>query len=265
MDYYDILLDFAEEIGYNLSMSGAETFRVEDSIHRILSTYGIQAEVFAIPNNLTISIRTEDGKTATRMKRVGFHGTDLDAVERYNSLSRRICAEKPDPQIAMEWLKETNEARVNYKTPAYLLGSFFAAAGFAVFFGGTLLDAFCGGICGICIGLTELFLKKFKTNQFFRTIACAFIMTIIALFTGAIGLADNADMAISGTLMILVPGLVFTNAMRDIIFGDTNSGVNRLVQVFLVAAAIALGTGVGWSLSNKIFVVVEYSSPISYN
>ncbi len=262
---YDILLDFAEEIGYKLSMAGAETFRVEDSINRIMRTYGVQSEVFAIPNNLTISIRTEDGRSVTRMKRIGFHGTDLDAVERYNSLSRRICSEKPDPNTAMQWLKETNASRVNYKTPAYLLGSFLAASGFAVFFGGTLLDAFCAGICGVCIGFTELFLKEFKTNQFFRTIACAFIMTVIALCTGAIGIADNADMAITGTLMILVPGLVFTNAMRDIIFGDTNSGVNRIVQVFLVAAAIALGTGVGWSLSNLIFGTVEYSTPIVYS
>lgn len=48
--------------------------------------------------------------------------------------------------------------------------------------------------------------------------------------------------------MILVPGLLFTNAMRDIIFGDTNSGINRIVQVFLVAVAIALGTAAGWNI-----------------
>jgi len=52
--------------------------------------------------------------------------------------------------------------------------------------------------------------------------------------------------------MILVPGLLFTNAMRDIIFGDTNSGVNRIVQVILVAAALALGAGAAWSLT-KVF------------
>ena len=48
--------------------------------------------------------------------------------------------------------------------------------------------------------------------------------------------------------MLLVPGLLFTNAMRDIIFGDTNSGVNRIVQVLLIAVAIALGTGAAWNL-----------------
>ena len=41
--------------------------------------------------------------------------------------------------------------------------------------------------------------------------------------------------------------------MRDIIFGDTNSGINRIVQVLLIAAAIALGTGAAWNLINALW------------
>ena len=109
---YDTLLDLVTELGYNLAMSGAETFRIEDSINRILNAYGIESEVFAIPNCLTISIKTAEGKLATRLKRIGFHGNDLDSVEKYNDLSRRICGEKPDPEIAMQWLHETTASRV---------------------------------------------------------------------------------------------------------------------------------------------------------
>ena len=54
------------------------------------------------------------------------------------------------------------------------------------------------------------------------------------------------------TLMILVPGLLFTNAMRDIIHGDTNSGVNRIVMVFLIAVAIALGTAAAWNVTSSL-------------
>ncbi|MBE7001986.1 MAG: threonine/serine exporter family protein [Ruminococcaceae bacterium] len=250
---YNILLDLVTELGYNLAMAGAETFRIEDSINRILTAYNIESEVFAIPNNLTISIRTADGKSATRMKRIGYHGNNLDAVERYNSLSRRICTEKPAPEEAMQWLKQTGASCIHYTFPKRLLGSFLGASGYAVFFGGSLIDAICAGFCGLLVGITDHFLEKFKTNHFFRTIACAFIMTLTASATNAVGIANNTDMIIIGTLMMLVPGLIFTNAMRDIIFGDTNSGINRIVQVFLIAAAIALGTGVAWSLSASIW------------
>lgn len=247
---YDLLLDFVTELGYNLAMSGAETYRIEESINRILAAYGIESQVFAITNSLTVSIRTAEGKSITRMKRIGYHGNDLDAVERFNSLSRRICAEKPEPEIANIWLAETCNSRVFYKLPITILGSFLGSAGFGVFFGGSYIDGLCAGICGIMLHLTDRFLGKHKTNHFFKTIACAFIMTMVAYITGILNIADNTDMVIIGALMMLVPGLLFTNAIRDIIYGDTNSGINRIVQVFLIAAAIALGTGVAWNLIN---------------
>ena len=262
---YDVLLDLVTDLGYNLAMSGAETFRVEESINRILASYGIESEVFAITNCMTISIKTADGKAVTRMKRIGFHGNDLDAVERYSNLSRRICSLKPDPETALQWLKETHRSRIKYKLPLYLLGNVLGAAGFAVFFGGTLMDALCAALCGLLVGLSDHFFGKFGTNQFFKTIVCAFIMTVGGNITGVLGLAHNTDTVIIGTLMILVPGLLFTNAMRDIIFGDTNSGINRIVQVLLIAAAIALGTGVAWNLSNTLGEMLVNSPTQTYH
>lgn len=250
---YNVLLDLVAELGYQLAMSGAETYRIEESINRILFSYGIESEVFAITNCMTICIRTTEGKSITRMKRIDYHGNDLDAVEKFNSLSRKICAEKPSPDVAYRWLKQTCDSRIYYKLPMILLGCCLGAAGFAVFFGGTLIDAFCAGFCGLITGLADHFFSNHKTNQFFKTIACSFIMTVVAYLTGILGIAHNTDMVIIGPLMILVPGLIITNAMRDIIFGDTNSGINRIVQVFLIAAAIALGTGVAWNLSNALW------------
>ena len=44
--------------------------------------------------------------------------------------------------------------------------------------------------------------------------------------------------------MLLVPGLAITNAIRDTISGDLISGISRGLEAFLVAVAIAAGTGV---------------------
>lgn len=262
---YDLILDFVTKLGYHLAMSGAETYRIEESITRILFAYGIESQVFAITNSLTVSIQTADGKSITRMKRIDYHGNDLDTVEKFNHLSRKICAEKPEPEVALRWLNETCASRVQYKLPAILVGSFLGAAGFSVFFGGTLPDGLCAGLSGVMLCLTDRFLGKHKTNPFFKTIACAFIMTIVACVTGILKVADNTDMVIIGTLMMLVPGLMFTNAIRDIIYGDTNSGINRIVQVLLIAAAIALGTGVAWNLSNALWGLPNNSPAIMHS
>ena len=262
---YNILLDLATELGYRLAMCGAETFRVEESINRILSAYGLSAEVFAIPNCLTVSVDIGDGRSITRMKRIGFHGTDLDSVERYNALSRKICALTPATEKAAQWLQDTEHSRKKYSFPMYLLGNCLGAAGYALFFGGQFRDTICAGLCGILVGIVCYFLDKMKVNPFFRTIAAAFLMAISAYAMGAASIATNTDAIVIGTLMILVPGLLFTNAMRDIIFGDTNSGMNRIVQVLLTAAAIALGTGVGWNFSDALWGVPVSLSPVTYS
>jgi len=261
----DILLDLATEIGYRLAMSGAETFRVEDSINRILSTYGIESEVFAIPNCMTVSIKTNNGQFLTRMRRVGHHGNDLDCVEQFSNLSRRICSEKPPIETALLWLESTKNACRCYPPVLDLLGHFLGAFGFALFFGGTVTEGICSGVCGVIIGLVNRFLGRLRVNPFFTTIASAFLMALAAYSCGAIGIASNTDSVVIGALMLLVPGLLFTNAMRDIIFGDTNSGTNRIVQVLLVAAAIALGTGAAWNLSESLFGVSVSTSPATYN
>ena len=262
---YNLLLDLATDLGYRLAMSGAETFRVEESINRLLSAYGIPSETFAIPNCVTVSILTETGKPITRMRRIGVHGNDLDSVEKYNNLCRRICREKPEVSTAMKWLEEVDRARVVYSLPVVLLGCFLGAGGFAIFFGGDMLDALCSGFCGVLVGLINRLCEKLNVNPFFSTISAAFIMAVPAYLMGSVGICRNSDAVIIGALMILVPGLLFTNGMRDIIFGDTNSGINRIAQVFMIAAAIALGTGLGRGVANTLYAIPSMPTPLSHN
>ena len=250
---YSKLLDLATDLGYELAMSGAETFRVEESISRVLRAYDIEAEVFVIPNCMHISIEPVAGRPLTRMRRIGSHGNDLDAVEKFSGLSRRICAEHPAPEIATKWLEETKAQKRLYSLPAYLLGNFLGGFGFCFLFGSGLIDAFCAGFCGILVGLINKFMERIGANQFFRIIIAAFVMAVPAYSLGCAGIVPNPDAAVIGSLMILVPGLLFTNAMRDIIYGDTNSGINRVVQVLLIAMAIALGTAAAWNLVTHLF------------
>ena len=261
---YSALLDLATDLGYELAMCGAETFRIEESINRILQTYGVTSEVFAIPNCLIVSIETPEGKLMTRMRRIGYHGNDLDGVECFNAISRAICNRKPSMEEAREWLNSNHLIRRNFSLPVYLLGNILGAFGFAFFFGGNLNDAFLAGICGLILGLMGRFMGSMKTNPFFKTITSSFVMACIAYAMAGMGMTNNVDAVIIGSLMILVPGLLFTNAMRDIIYGDTNSGVNRIVQVLLIAMAIALGTAAAWGVTADVWTHSAPNPAIQY-
>ena len=262
---YSKLLDLASDLGYELGMSGAETFRVEESITRVLAAYEIEAEAFVIPNCMHISIAPVLGRPQTRMRRIGAHGHDLDAVARDSTLSRRICQERPAPEIAAQWLAEAKEQKRQYSYPLYLLGNAVGALGFAILFGASITDALLSGLCGIVVGLILTWMDRLGANEFFRTIAAAFPMALLGYTLNAFFPAIRSDCVIIGALMILVPGLLFTNAMRDIIYGDTNSGINRIVQVLLIAAAIALGAAAAWNVVAAIWTAPVSPTPIPYH
>lgn len=245
-------MELVSEIGCKIAMGGAETYRVEESVNRILAAYGVESRVYSVPNSLVITIIIPGQPPMTQLCRMQRKGNDLDAVEQYSNLGRRICTQKPDLGIAMEWLRETEKARKKYKLPIVLAGYVLVAWGFCIFFGGSLMDSLCAIACGLLLGVTEHFMGKLQSNVFFQKIAAAFVMAVLAYGISAFGIIPNVDSSVIGTLMLLVPGLLFTNAMRDIIFGDTNSGINRVVEALLIAVAVALGTGAAYNLVDAV-------------
>lgn len=263
MDYY-LLTDLAARIGYELAQSGAETFRIEETMHRVLGAYGVECQAFAIPNCVMVSLEAANGKPLMIMKRVGFHGNDLESVEKLNALSRRICAETPDVETAAQWLEEALRTRRSYSVPVYYLGSFLAAAGFCPVFGGTLSDSLWAGLSGLVIGFVTRHLDRLETNPFFSTIAASFTMALGAYAAAGLHLLGDVDAVIIGSLMILVPGLLITNSMRDIIYGDTNSGINRVVQVLLSALAIAMGTAAAWHVTEPLYGLTDAAQASRY-
>lgn len=263
MDYY-LLTDLTARIAYHLALSGAETFRIEETMRRIIGAYGIECQAFAIPNCVMVSLEAANGKPLMVMKRVGFHGNDLEAVEKLNALSRRICAETPAPEVAAQWLKETLAERRTYSVAAYYLGNFLGAAGFCPVFGGTMRDSLWAGLMGLIIGFVTRQMDRWETNPFFSTITAAFAMAVPAYLAAGFQLIDYVDAVIIGSLMILVPGLLITNSMRDIIYGDTNSGINRIVQVLLSALAIAMGTAAAWQVTSGVYGITASAGSASY-
>lgn len=261
---YSKLLDLATDLGYRMAMSGAETFRVEECIIRVLAAYDIEAEAFVIPNCMHISIEPVVGRPLTRMRRIGSHGNHLDAVEQLSNVSRRICTERPAPEIAAQWLEEAVGQIRNYSFLWYLVGNMLGAFGFSLMFGGSFLDGLLSAVCGLLVALINQWMTKLDSNQFFQTIAAAFPMALLAYAFGALIPGVRSDMVIIGALMILVPGLLFTNAMRDIIFGDTNSGINRIVQVLLIAVAIALGAAAAWNVASILWAAPISPIPVSH-
>lgn len=262
---YTLLMELVSQIGCHIAVGGAETYRVEESVNRILTAYGVESRVYSVPNSLIITIIIPGQPPMTQLCRMERKGTDLDAVEQYSNLGRRICAQKPDLETAMEWVRQTETKRKQYKFPVVLLGYVLVAWGFSIFFGGGFADSLCAAACGLLLGVAEHFMGKLETNIFFKNIAAAFLLAFFAYGMSALGFIPNVNASVIGTLMLLVPGVLFTNAMRDIIFGDTNSGVSRVVEALLIGVAVALGTAAAWNLSMYLWELPGQGSAVSHN
>ena len=242
---YDKLLNFATEVGYQLQMCGAEIYRVEDSVRYILAAYGVPTgEVFAIPNCLNVSVLTPDGRSMTRIRRVGIHGTDLYRLEAMNAFSRSICSNVPSLEEAERQLRDILDDTTNYSFPVQLCAYAVGSAAFALFWGGNGWDALCCAACGVAIGLSQRFMSRLRTNLFFQTCVGACLSAVVAVLLMTAGLGSDLDTIIIGALMALVPGVSFTNAMRDIIAGDMVTGITKTTESILIGVAIALGTAV---------------------
>ena len=246
---YDALLNMGTELGYQLMYSGGEIYRVEESVRRLLSAYGLQPQVFAIPNCLIVSLNTPQGHPITQMRRIPVHGTDIELLERCNDLCRRLCSETPPLQEAKALVDALGERRQTYPGWVLLLGYMAAAAFFAAFFGGGLLDTLCAGVCGLAVGVWMYYLgKRLRLNSFFNTLIGAAIASLAALVLADVGPGQNLEAITIGTLMVLVPGMALTTAMREIMAGDVISGVDRTAEALLTAAAIALGVVVSLTI-----------------
>lgn len=242
---YSALLDLSVDMGCGLLESGAEIYRAEDSLRRLLAAYGLpDAEVFAIPNCLIASITTPQGEPLTRVRRVLDHGTDLWRLEQYNSLCRALCRDTPSPEQARAMMEGIEASRRDYPSAVRFFGYFLGAAAFCLFFGGTWRDAVCSGVCGLAIALMLTALARVESGGFFRTLACAGVSAVAALTFVRLGLGENLDAITIGAFMALTPGVALTNSMREFMAGDMVSGVSRLTEALLTATAIALSTGV---------------------
>ncbi|WP_067557942.1 threonine/serine exporter family protein [Faecalibaculum rodentium] len=223
--------------GRILLESGAETGRTEDTMSRICQAGGaVVTDSYVTPGMLMISF-TWHGQMIHNMKRIAQSGTDLGRIEQVNALSRQLQS----GEITLEDCYRSL-CRIQEEPGASVLrmisGAAAAGAGFALVFQGTVCET---AAAAVSAALCTLLLEKLDfCTPSLRTLLGSSLITLAGVTAGGL-FSIRANVVILAALMILVPGMLFTTALRDCIAGDTLSGQIRLSMAILTAAAIALG------------------------
>ena len=248
--------------------SGAETYRVEDTIKHILDTAGVsragsssenrtdrteqegpvRTESLVMLTGIIVTIERPGQEAVTVMRRVHDRGTNMHRIVEVNEISRKYCAGELSAEETWEKLKSIKGRQ--YTVWMYNIATVLVPAGFAPLFGGGLREIPAAAAVGVLLAVVMTVGKRLRISSFILNMICAGGVAAAAMALKVWNPALNMDTVIISGIMTLVPGVAITNAIRDTLRGDYISGGARALEAFVTAAAVAIGAGVGIAAMN---------------
>ncbi|QNQ81279.1 threonine/serine exporter family protein [Lactobacillus sp. PV034] len=237
------VLDTCLKAGRLMIQGGSEMYRVEDTMLRIAKNAGIEgSRCFTTPTGIFMSLGPHSYTQITQIKK---RDINLELVDRVNRLSREFAEKKITLADLKMKLSELSNDTPNYPIWLQIVGAIALSCTLMVLFmsnydwGDFPAAAFVGGVgYGTFLGI-----KKYTKVRFLAEFVTAALMGFLTIALCKIFPKLLVDNILIGALMTLVPGVAFTNALRDLIGGDILSGVARGIEALFTA--IALGGGVG--------------------
>lgn len=239
-DHTYAIMEICLLAGKIMLQNGAETNRVEDTMMRIAAAFGIkQSHSYVTPTGIIFSI---DGAAPTRLIRISERSTDLHKVTLVNDLSRRMSSGDISLEAAHSQLQHIDAGRHTYSFRVQAVAAALVSGCSLIMFQGEWSDfapAFVTGGMGF-LGLT--YLHRLVPVKFVAEFLTSMLIGLLALAFVAVGMGHDLDTIIIGSVMPLVPGLLITNAVRDLMAGHLVSGISKGAEALLTASAV--GTGV---------------------
>lgn len=242
---HERILNFAVSTGEFMLKSGAETYRVEDTITRILEIHKYKTiDTFVIPTGIMVTINDDSFAMITKVVRIKNRSTRLDRIERINQLSRDYVEGRLDLSTAEKHLEDLKTAPSYYSSKTIIFWIGVSCAFFSIMFKGNLLDFFLSFFIGAGVGFLQFHFTKKQIVNFFVLFLCSlFIGFAVSLCSFIFKDKVTQESIVIGCIMPLLPGVAFTTAVRDAIGDELISGIARAVEALLVAVALAAGVG----------------------
>ncbi|WP_342565784.1 threonine/serine exporter family protein [Paenibacillus sp. FSL R7-0345] len=239
------IVDLCLLAGKIMLQSGAETYRVEDTMTRMAAALGFPgAHSYVTP---TVIMFTTNRTEPVKLFRIAERTTDLKKVSEVNDISRRLSERQLTAAEARERLGVVDDAAHAYPDWMQIAAAAVTGSCFTVMFKGSLWDALPALLVSALGFAAATYLHRLVQVRFFAEFSASFLIGLLAFLSVKAGIGQEMDKIIIGSVMPLVPGLLITNAVRDLMAGHLVSGLSKGADAFLTAFAI--GTGIGLVLS----------------
>jgi uncharacterized membrane protein YjjP (DUF1212 family) len=230
--------------GKIMLQSGGETYRVEDTMMRMAAAFGIEnSHSYVTPTGIIFSAEGNE-PTKTKLIRISSRSTDLKKVAMVNSISRQITNGEISLESALTLLKELEDLNVTFPFMIQVVAASVASGCFMIMFKGEWSDFIPSMVTGGLGYFGFLYFHRYIHVKFFSEFLASFIIGFLALILVKVGVGSQLDKIIIGSVMTLVPGLLVTNAVRDLMAGHLVSGLSKGAEALLTAFAIGSGIAV---------------------
>jgi len=233
----DNALEVASLAGHILLENGAEISRVEETMERIASYYGVKSKNFFVLSN---GIFTTGQSGYAKVEFIPFKGAQLERVVAVNQISRDISGGKYTLSEAREALMGVRHMKAKHWI-SQIVGSAVGSAGFCVIFGGGLMDSAAAFVAGMLLWAFVVFVTAPYMSKTLGNIAGGALGTLLCVLFYKTGFGVSLGNMIVGSLIPLIPGVAFTNGIRDIAGEDYIAGTTRLMDAIMVFFCIAAG------------------------
>ncbi len=235
------ILEISTMAAKALLESGAEIFRVQETVTRIIEHYGVNDyNVYVIANGFFINIDEHDEQHRTAIRHVPLHSIDLARIARVNQISREICTDVYDMEEAHRRLEACQTPEKENK-PLMVFASGVGAMGFCYVLGGSLYDSLFALLMGLILQVALYFLGG--RSKYLSFLMGAFLVTIAAGGVVCAGVGADFNSVVIGAIIPLVPGVSFSTSISELFNGDHVSGTIHLMDAVLSAVCIAIGVG----------------------
>lgn len=242
------VMQVASEAGHIMLENGAEIFRVEETMERITRHYGIDSGHFFVLSN---GIITSGGTSYSNVEFIPFKGAHLEKVVEVNRLSREI----ESGQCSIEEARKRLAGIRAIKTEPFLIQIMASAVGsgsFCAIFGGGISDCLVSFVVGMLLYAFVLMVCRWGLSKIVTNILGSVVATAMCIVFYRLGLGQNPGNMIIGSLIPLIPGVPFTNGIRDLANEDYIAGSTRMIDALTVFFCIAAGVALTFLVDGRI-------------
>lgn len=250
------LSDYVLQLGELLLRYGCPAYRVENLIRVVAELEDHEAESFALPTALFVTVAPRGaGRIAPvhRMARVQQWGIDLDKLLHVDHIFNEVAAGRRTIEAARAELVSLETRASAYRSRWMWLAMAVTGAGAAVLFRGAGAEMGAAAVVSVVIHALVRLLGKHPQARFLIDFSGALIASLLA--TGAALLFGCArETVMLAGMITLFPGMTFTTGLAELAQKNLVSGAARLMEAAVTFVALVFGIALSVALTTWLRV-----------